>query len=103
MKYSHLQKILFFSVSCTILSIGLIATPASAASKSGRYLHWNCGESLQCGMVWGGMTGRFDEGTSAKCQTMLNAWSRQNTMQKFNGKAGAWCDSSSLRTEKSPH
>lgn len=103
MKHLHFQKILFAAGSCIILSIGLLATSASATSKSGRYLHWNCGESLQCGMVWGGMTGRFDEGNSAKCQTMLNAWVRQNTMQRFNGKSGAWCDPSSLKTEKSPH
>lgn len=103
MKLTHLRKVLIAGISPILLSIGLTALPASAATTSGPNLHWNCGGQSQCAMVWGGMTGVFPQTTSAKCKAILNNWIKQKTMQSFNGKVGAWCDKVNLKSEKSPH
>ena len=115
MKLTNIGRVFIISLSSILLSSGSISLPASASQLAdhqtvfqtssqgtGPYLHFNCGSQTQCGMVWGAMVGVYNLHSSNQCQVTLKIWGKQNLMQVFNGKVGAWCDHVSSRTEKRP-
>ncbi len=115
MSHTNIRKVLITSLSSILLSAGLAALPASAshpadhqtvfqtlAQSTGPYLHFNCGDQTQCGMVWGKMIGVYNLHSSNQCQVTLKIWGKQNIMQVFNGKVGAWCDHVASPSERRP-
>jgi hypothetical protein len=59
------------------------------------YLHWSCGSSSQCAMVWGAPRGIQSSFTSqGACQNIVATWASSGRMVPFNGSSGAWCSTS---------
>lgn len=76
---------------------GPTAQPRPTAPPQGGtwYVHWSCGSSSQCAMVFGAPRGiQTSFPSQSACQNLLATWARNNTMQPFSGSSGAWCSTS---------